>query len=391
MKIRPVGKFFSILAIVVFIGMIIGCEYATDVMYPTTPEIDESDSQLNIGVVLPLTGRLELSFGRHIKNVVNLAKDEINASQLAGTQLNFIIEDSKSTVDGAIAAYNKLIHETGVSVILGPATSSATKQIFPIAGENKVVAISPTSAARDLSALSEYAFRIALTTDVLVPNGVKVTHAKHNYQTVATLYDESDTFSTDADQALRETFNTLGIVVEPAETFMGGDASLKDQLGRIKATEPDAIFVSSLPTEKAIVLREAAELGITVPIILRTLTEADVEAAGEAAEGAITYVGWGSVVDTPGNQTFIENYTNEYGFPPNNYAARTYTALYVLAEAIKNAENNDANSIRDALADIRDLDTVMGKFSFDENGDAVYEPKVLIVRDGKLVLFEESE
>lgn len=351
--------------------------------------MEESDAQLNIGLVLPLTGRHELALGIYVKNALELAKDEINSTQLAGTQLNFIVEDSKSTVEGAVAAYNKLIHEMGVPVILGPATSSATKQTFPIAGENRVVAISPTSAARGLSAISDYAFRIALTTDVLVPNGVEVTHAKHNYEKVATLYDENDDFSTDADQALQETFNALGIEAVAIETFMGGETSFKDQLGRIKALEPDAIFISSLPPDKSIFLREAAELGITVPIILRTLTEADVEAAGdEAAEGAITYVGWGSAVDTPGNQTFIEKYTTEYGFAPNNYAARSYTALYVLAEAIRNAEFNDADSIRDALAKISDYDTVVGKFSFDENGDAVYEPQVLVVRDGKLVPFE---
>ena len=346
MKIRHIGKYLTVFAIVMMIGIPFGCEYASDLFYPSPPEMDESSEQLNIGLVLPLTGRLDLSFGRHIENALELAKNEINTSQFAGIQLNLIVEDSQSTVEGAVAAYNKLIDVDGVSVILGPATSSAAKETFPIAGEKKVVAISPTSAARGLSALSNYAFRIALTTGVLIPNGVEITHAKHEYEKVATLYDVNDAFSTDADQALRETFEMLGIEVEPAETFMGGVSSLKEQLGRIKGLEPDAIFVSSLPTEKAIVLREAAELGITVPIILRTLTEADVEAAGEAAEGAITYVGWGSAVDTLGNQTFIESYTSEYGFAPNNYAARSYAALYVLAEAIRQAEFNDADSIK---------------------------------------------
>ena len=45
-------------------------------------------------------------------------------------------------------------------------------------------------------------------------------------------------------------------------------------------------------------------------------------------------------------------------------------------------------SIREALADISDLDTVLGQFSFDANGDAMYEPKVLIVNEGKLQAFE---
>lgn len=381
-------KTTSIFMIVMMFAMVFGCQHTKDIFYPDPPTMEDSDEQINIGVVLPRSGRLEQSFGVHIENALKLAKDEINATQLAGPQLNFIIEDSQSTIEGAVAAYNKLISVDRVSVIIGPATSSAAKQAFPIAGNNQVVAISPTSAARGLSAISDYAFRIALTTDVLVPYGVEVTHEKHQYKKVATIYDENDEFSTDADKALQETFNILGIDVVAIETFMGGETSFLDQLNLIKALEPDAIFMSSLPPEKAIFLKEVVELGITVPTILRTLTEADVEAAGDAAEGTITYVGWGSAVDTPENQNFIENYKNEYGIAPNNYAARTYTTLYVLAQALRNATSNDADAIRDALANISDYDTVMGKFSFDENGDAVYEPKVLIVKDGKLVLFE---
>ena len=37
-----------------------------------------------------------------------------------------------------------------------------------------------------------------------------------------------------------------------------------------------------------------------------------------------------------------------------------------------------------------DFDTILGSFSFDENGDAVYEPVVLMVKDGVLVNFGDS-
>lgn len=386
MNIKHLRTYLSVFIILVSFSMILACEYASEIFYPEPPS-EEIEEKINIGVVVPRSGRLEQSFGLHIENALTLAIDEINSSQFAGVQLNLIFEDSQSTVVGAVAAFEKLIKENGVSVILGPATSTATKETFPIAGDNQVVVISPTSAARGLSAISDYAFRIALTTDVLVPYGVAATHERHMYERVATIYDVDDAFSTDADEALQETFNSLGIEVVARETFIGGETSFLDQLTRIKAFEPDAIFISSLPPEKSIFLRESVELGITAPIILRTLTDADVDAAGEASEGAITYVGWSTAVDTPGNQTFMENYTTAFGIAPNNYAARTYAAIYVLGEGIRNASSYDADSIKNALANIRDFDTVMGKFSFDENGDAIYEPQVLIVRDGKLEQF----
>ena len=73
---------------------------------------------------------------------------------------------------------------------------------------------------------------------------------------------------------------------------------------------------------------------------------------------------------------------------PNAFATASYTTVYILAEAIKNAPSTDSTAIRDALANIKDFDTVLGKFSFNADGDAVYEPKVLIVKDGTLQPFE---
>ena len=152
--------------------------------------------------------------------------------------------------------------------------------------------------------------------------------------------------------------------------------------------DPDVIFVSSLATEKSGILTQGSEIGISAPFIMRTLTAENVQAAGAAAEGAITFVGWGTAADTPGNQTFVENYNAKFGMEPNNYAARSYATLHILAEAMAKAQSTDAASIRETLASIKDLDTIFGTFSFDANGDAVYDAKVLIVKDGELVVFE---
>ena len=47
----------------------------------------------------------------------------------------------------------------------------------------------------------------------------------------------------------------------------------------------------------------------------------------------------------------------------------------------------DTTAIRDALATVESLDTNLGLFSFDPNGEALYEPVVLIVKDGVLEIF----
>ena len=390
MKIERITVFAFVLAIVLLIVGFSACDQIGQLLVPAPPDMEDVSIEIPIGVVLPITGRLASPFGVPIGTGFELALEEINNSQLGGRSIKLIIEDDQSTVEGAVAAYNKLIQQDDVPVILGPATSTQTQEAFPIAQENGVVAFSPTSAARGLSAIGDFVFRAALTTDVLIPSGIETTSAKLGYKTAATMYDESDVFSTDSDEAVREAFAANGVQVLITETFQGGDTDFTTQLTRIKDANPDIIFISSLSPEKPGILMQGRQLGIpnSVPFVMRTLTIADVQAAGDAAEGAITFVGWASAADTPGNQAFVQNYSAKYGAEPSNYAARAYAGLHILAEAIANAQSTDSIAIRDALANITDFDTVFGTFSFNEVGDAVYDPKILIVVNGQLEIFE---
>ena len=390
MNIRKIITFIFLSVIIALIAGLAACERVPQITQPTTPQMPEPSEEISIGVILPLTGRLADSFGEPIQQGFELAHAEINNTQPNVPKFKFIIEDDQSTLEGAVKAFNKLVHQDSVSIILGPATSSQVEEVFPIVEENQVVAISPTSAARGLSAISDFAFRVALATDVLTPSGIDITHAKLGYQRAATLYDEIDDFSIDADTAVQEELAAKEIEVVITETFQGGDTDFTEQLTRIQELNPDVIFVSSLPPEKVGILTQAHQLGISAPFILRTLTAGDVQAADAAAEGAMTFVGWGAAVDTPGNQAFVENYNAKFGMEPSNYAARSYATLHILAEAIANAQSTDATSIRDALANIKDLDTILGTFSFNADGDAVYDAKILIVKDGELVVFESS-
>ncbi len=388
MNIRKIITFTFLPIIAVLVVGLSSCDRVSEIIQPTAPQMAEPSEEMTIGVVLPLTGRLSTSFGVGMQRGFELALSEINSAQSNGANLKFIVEDDQSTVEGSVAAFNKLIHQEGVSVIFGSATSSQTEMVFPIAQENQVVAISSTSSARGLSAIGDFVFRASLTTDKLIPAGIEVTQAKLGYQTAATLYDETDLFSTDGDAAVREVLTAGGVEVLTTETFKGGDTDFREQLTRIQALNPDVIFVSSLSPEKPGILTQGHELGISAPFIMRTLTADDVHASGPAADGAITFIGWGIPINTPGNQAFIQNYSAKYGTAPNNYAARSYAALHILATAIANAQSTDPSAIRDTLANTRDVDTIFGKFSFDANGDAVYDAKVLIVKDGELVRFE---
>ena len=73
---------------------------------------------------------------------------------------------------------------------------------------------------------------------------------------------------------------------------------------------------------------------------------------------------------------------------PNPWAAQSYATLHILAAAMVEAQSTDAAAIRNALANTMDFETILGQFSFDEVGDAVYDPQILIVKDGEFAVFE---
>ena len=388
--IKKIITFAFVMAIIVPISSFIGCERVQQVVQPTTPQMEAIEGKILVGAAYPITGRFG-SVNTTIAYSIELAVEEINNSQDNGVKIKVITEDDRSTIEGAVAAFNKLIHQHKVPVILGPISSSQVPETFSIAEQNQVVAISPISAASGLSAISDFVFRTNLTTDVVIPKGIRVTQEKLGYQKVATLFDNGDLFSRTSDTELRKALTDNGVEILIAESFQPEEADLSAQFTRIKASNPDVIFISSTAADISNILIQGRALGVPsdIPFIVNlSLSRDSVAAAGDAAEGTITFTSWNSTVDTPGNQAFVQNYRTKYGIEPNIWGAQFYAAVHILAKGIADAQSTDPKAIAAALAETRDFDTILGPFSFNEVGDAVYDPIILIVKNGEFEVFE---
>ncbi len=387
-----VGRFTIIafvLAIVALIAGLSACDQIGQLLVPAPPEMEGLSGEIPIGVVVALTGRFADEIGKPMLNGFELARQDINNSgMLGGARITFITEDDQS--ESSVEALNKLIHQDSVSAITGLAISGQAIHSFPIAQENGVVCFSSLSSASGLSAIGDFIFRAALTIDILNPSGVRITQEKLGYTTAATLYDEADLYSTSSHEGFQAALAENGIEVVATETFQSADADFTAQLTRIRDANPEIIFVSTLPPEMPLILSQGRELGIpdSVPFILPEIAIEQVAAAGDAAEGVITFIGWSSLAATPGNEAFIQSYTEKYGMEPNAWAAQSYATLRILAAAIAEAQSTDSAAIRDALANTMNMDTILGQFSFDAHGDAVYDPQILIVKDGVFAVFE---
>ena len=361
------------------------------------PQLTGVSGEIPIGLVSPLTGRFNSSYGPPLNQGFELALEEINNAQLGDARMKFIVADDRSTPEGAVEAYQKLIDDYNVPVIFGPTTSDQAEAAFPIAQQNQVVAFSSSSNRVGLSALGDYLFRAGLTTEKIIPPGIRASHAILGYNQVAIIYDESDTYSIDSNERFRDTLSQLGVTVLLTETFRGDEFERSHEidfsasLNRIMTMKPDAIFIAAQQPDLTEIQIQGRRLGISSEVPFITSLISDLANAGDAAEGSISFSGWIATADTPGNQDFVEKYRATYGSEPNAWTAQSYAAVYLVAEAIARAQSTDPSEIRGALADIRDLDTVLGKFSFDDVGDAVYAPIVNIVKDGKFEVLGDDD
>ena len=346
--------------------------------------------KIAIGIAMPLTGP-NSAYGAPAVEGFEYAREEINASsKLGGARIEFISVDTRGDIDATKDAFNKLIKEDGVSVVMGPATSTVAKEVFPIAQENEILAFGSTSTAVGLSAIGDFIFRAGLNVGTLVPGAVRDLQEKLRFSRVVTMVADDDVYSRSLDEALSDALVENEVEILTRQTFATGDTSFADQLSAIKEANPHAVFVSCLAAEMIHVLKQVREAGIpaNIPVIIPEMTMDEVAAAGEAAERAISITSWADVASTPGNQTFVENYRAKFGYAPSPWAALSYASLHILADAIADAGLTDAGAIRDELAGTRDVDTILGRFSFNEDGDAIYDAIVLIVRDGEFEFFE---
>lgn len=378
---------------IVLIAGICGCDEVVKIL-SDNEKLDGLPEEIVIGIVLPMSGiYYQGPDDPGMDGFLNgfyIARDEINRKQLGSHQLRFILEDDRSTIEGAIEAYNKLRNEDKVVAIIGPTSSTQVQMAFPVAQEKQFVAIGPSSAAQGLSAIGDFVFRVNLTVDKLIPRGVQRTHDKLGYQRVAKLVTNDDSYSQSADAILTESLDAVGAEIVTTETFDFLDSDLSEQLTRIRDLNPDAIFVAAQPVDHSKILVQGRDAGIPVeiPFIVPFLTSSVVEEAGNAAEGAITFAAWSRTANTPKNRAFVNNYRERYNDEPSFFTALAYTSVQILANAVSNARSTDSHAIREALADTTDFDTVLGSFSFDDVGDALYDPVIMIVENGELRVFQ---
>ncbi len=349
--------------------------------------------EAKIGLALSMTGGAA-AYGATQKNGAQLAIDEINAAAGAeGPKLVALFDDDASTPQQGANVYSKFINADNVSVIIGPTLSNTAQVTNRIAQEAGVPVLGISNTAKGITDIGDFIFRDSLTEFVVIPNTIRIAKEKLGIKKVAVLYGNDDAFTKGGYDAFKKALADAQIEILSEQTFAKGDRDFSPQLTQIKAKNPDAIICSALVEEASGIVSQARQLGI--PKSVRIIggngfnSPALIKNAGEAAEGVMVGAAWNVTSTSPLNKKFVETYTAKYGNPPDQFATQAYAGVYIIHEAIKKAGSTDRKAIRDALKGIKDLDTVLGKFSFTEGRDADHLPVVQEVKGGKFVVFGE--
>ncbi len=350
----------------------------------------EADT-IKIGAYLSLTG-LTATFGVSTRHGVEMAVDEINAAGgINGRTIEIYFEDTQSKPEEAPSAVNKLIAAHNVSAIIGEIASSRTLAAAPIAQASGVPMVTPGSTNPQVTEVGDYIFRVCYIDPFQGEVLAKFIANSLGATRVAVLRDVKNDYSVGLAQYFTETFESLGGEIVANQAYSEGDADFKAQLTAIRGTDPEVIFVPGYYTESALIVKQARELNLNMPIVGGDGWDSSklLEIGGDAMENTYFTNHYAADDTTAVVQQFVARYAERFDqSTPDAMAVLGYDAAKILFDAIRRAGSDDRTAIRDALAQTRDFPGVAGVTTIDENRNAKKSAVIIQVKDGALRYYE---
>ncbi len=353
------------------------------------PATSEGDT-IQVGAIFPLTGD-GAAYGEPMQKVAQIALDEINANGgVNGKKLEFLWEDGKCNGNDASAAANKLINVDKVQIIYGGFCSSETLAVAPIAEAAHVVVLSPASSSPDITNAGDYIFRnypSDATQGKVLAEGAQ----KSAFKKVGVLAEQND-YTLGIQKVFEDQFKQLGgdVVVE---TYLPDNSDFRTSLLKLKSDGVDALLVDpQTPAKADLIFKQLQEMSWDVKLMGN-----DVVAGYQDLISKYSKLVEGMIVaeftydkENPDFKKLASKYQDITGkeLPYGTYASTSYDAVYIVKEALESVGNN-ADAIKDYLAGIHDRQGLGGNLTFDENGDPKAGHSLEIVKDGKVVAYQQ--
>ena len=358
----------------------------------TTETPAAADLTLKVGTVLPQTGSLAF-LGPPEEAGVAYAVQQINDA-MAGITVDVTYGDSGDTDNKAFETTVPKLLDSGVSVIVGAASSGVSKLFIDQVTGAGVLQISPANTSPDFTTWDDNGlyFRTA-PSDLLQGEVLGNLIAADGAETLGILY-LNDAYGTGLEAATTASFEAAGGSVVASESYNTGDSTFDSQISAIVATDPAAIAAITFDEFKTIApaLIAAGYPASKIYLVDGNLAQygTDVPVSLEGAKGTLP----GGVLDDGFKKAVSDNWVaaGNAALEDFSYAGEAYDAVTLVALAsllagstngvdisakmqeISGGDGTVCTSFADCAALINEgtainYDGVSSKITFDENGD----------------------
>ncbi len=354
---------------------------------------------IKIGINYELTGAVA-SYGNSCKDGIMLAFEEINeAGGILDKQIEALVQDNKSQNKEARNVAEKLVSQ-GVVAVIGPATTGAVQAEEPILTKNEIPLLATAATAPEVTwderseTVRDFVFRVCIIDPDQSQVMADFISEDLNLKNGAIIVDKDNDYSVGLGKTFKEFFTENGGTIVAEEGFVPTDTAFKPQLTSIAAKKPDFIYIPAYYNQVGLIIQQARELGIDVPILGADGWDSPklVDLATADSLNNSYFTNHYSVEDPSDHvQNFLKAYQEKHGEMPDAFAALGYDAGYLMAEAIKQAGSADPVKIRDAMENIQDFEGVTGKLIFDEKHNPIKEVSIIEMVDGKQKLIKKMQ
>ncbi|MCL2336148.1 MAG: ABC transporter substrate-binding protein [Firmicutes bacterium] len=349
--------------------------------------------KIKIGVIGAFSGP-SAEMGIPMRTGIEMAADEINtAGGINGKQVQVIAYDDEADSSKNATMAHRLIESDNVLAILAAPNSGTAIATATVCRASSVPQIVPIAQSPEvLEPASSWVFRITPNNYMDIARLIDYVKQK-GWKNVAILHDTS-AFGQSGEKILLKAIPDAGLNVVVNEGHQVGMTDMTAQALAIKQSNPDVVIEWNLGADGAVFANNLKNIGYKVPLLSSRGLMFDVytRLGGDAVEGTIAP---GSIDYTKKEaQDFIQKYTSKTGSAGSiDFAALGYDSMYVLAEALKQSEQNpDRQHVRDAIQGIKGFKPVTGysdaeiTFAPDKQEGADMKNSVLqVVKNGKWV------
>lgn len=351
-----------------------------------------SGDEILIGVQGPLTGDYAAE-GQGFKKAVDLIVEQVNnEGGVLGKKIRVIYEDDKGQPNESTLAAQKLVSQ-GVIAVIGSYNSTATEAAQQVYNDNGILHITPSSTATHLTEKGyQNFFRVAFLDSAQGKFAADLLVDKLGAKKVALVHDNS-TYAKGLADWTKKFVEEKGAQVAFFDAINPQESDYSALLTRLKDANPEAIYFTGYFSQAGLLVKQARDLGIKVPIAAGNASNNDevIKTAGAAAEGFITTTEPAPAdLPYPEARKFVEDYKAKYNEDPVSiWTAMAADCIRVIVEAIKQTQSTDPAKLADYLRnEMENFPGITGPVTFDEKGDregtvyAAYK-----VENGKFTLF----